>query len=144
MSTRKIRQIIAGRPVHSMPSSTTVAAAARRMTEQQIGALLVVDGGALVGIFTERDALGRVLARDVDPSTATLAQVMTAKPLTISADKALAHALIIMHENGFRHMPVVDGDRLAGVVSVRDALGDELSEMSGTLRKIETLAENVR
>ena len=144
MSGRRIRQVIAGRPVHTMPSSTTVAAAAQQMASANIGAMLVVDGGELVGIFTERDALGRVLAKGVDPKRATLAEVMTAKPLTVSADKQLIHALIIMHENGFRHMPVTDGGKLAGMVSVRDALGNEMNELSGNLAKLESLSENIR
>jgi CBS domain-containing protein len=127
-----------------MPGTTSVVDAAKVMATQRIGALLVVDGGRLVGIFTERDALSRVLAKGADPKATTLAEVMTPGPLTVSAEKPLAHALIIMHENGFRHMPVVDGGKLAGVVSVRDALGSEMSELTGNLDALERIAENMR
>lgn len=144
MGHRKIRDVIAGRPLHTMPGETTVAAAAECMVAHRIGALLVVEQGNLAGIFTERDALARVLAQGLDPKATVLSQVMTPKPLSISADKPLAHALIIMHENGFRHMPVIDGGRLAGVVSVRDALGSEMVELSGNLDKLQQLSENMR
>ena len=141
---RKIRQVIQGRGMFSMPKATTVQEAARHMATQRIGALLVIEGADLVGIFTERDALSRVLAKGVDPVRTTLGEVMTPKPLTISADKPLSHALIFMHENGFRHMPVVDGDRVVGVVSVRDALGSELSQLDSDLDAMEQMAENIR
>jgi CBS domain-containing protein len=141
---RKIKQVIEGRGVHSMSKATTVQEAARHMAAQRIGALLVVEGGSLVGIFTERDALSRVLAKGVDPARTTLGDVMTPKPITISSDKPLSHALIFMHENGFRHMPVVDGGRILGVVSVRDALGSELSELDSNLVAMEEMAENIR
>lgn len=144
MSDRKIRQVIAGRPLHTMPGDSTVIEAARRMADERIGALLVVVGGELAGIFTERDAVGRVLAKGLDPRTTTLSQVMTPEPRTVAADLPLAHALIIMHENGFRHLPVVDGDQVIGVVAVRDALGSEMSELTGNLDTLERLAENMR
>lgn len=144
MPKRIIRSLIAGRPVHDVPGNTTVLAAAQKMAAAHIGALLVVDGGKLVGIFTERDALSRVLAKGLDPTTTPVAQVMTAKPLSISPDKPLSHALFIMHDNGFRHMPVVDGEKLAGIVSVRDALGPEMSELVDNLAQRDKLAENMR
>ncbi len=144
MPTRIIRSLIAGRPLHAIPSATTVLVAAQKMASAHIGALLVVDGGKLVGIFTERDALSRVLAKGLDPTSTPIAQVMTAKPLSISSDKPLSHALFIMHDNGFRHMPVVDGDKLAGIVSVRDALGPEMSELVDNLNQRDKLAENIR
>lgn len=144
MPRRIIRSIIADRPLHSVDSNTTVLAAAQKMATQNIGAMLVVDGNALAGIFTERDALSRVLAKGLDPAKTPITQVMTARPLTISADKPLSHALFIMHDNGFRHMPVVDGDKLAGVVSVRDALGPEISELVDNLAQRDQLAEHLR
>lgn len=144
MPKRIIRNVIADRPMYSVSSDTTVLAAAQKMAAQNIGAMLVVDGDTLSGIFTERDALSRVLSKGLDAATTTVKQVMTAKPLTISADKPLSHALLIMHDNGFRHMPVVDGGKLAGMVSVRDALGPEMSELVDNIEQRDLLAEHIR
>ena len=96
------------------------------MKEHNIGALLVVDGTRLVGIFTERDALFRVLAEGRNPQTTRLADVMTSQPQTIHPDEPFLHALRIMHKGRFRHLPVVEFDRPLGMVSVRDALDDDL------------------
>lgn len=144
MPKRIIRDVIASRNLHTVTGDTTVLAAAQKMAAQKIGALLVVDGGSLIGIFTERDALSRVLAKGIDPVTTPLSSVMTAKPLTIAADKPLAHALLIMDDNGFRHMPVIDGGKLAGIVSVRDALGPEMTELVDTINQRDSLAEHMR
>jgi CBS domain-containing protein len=96
------------------------------MKQQNIGALLVIDTSRLIGIFTERDALFRVLAAGRDPNTTRLADVMTAQPQTIGPDEPFLHALRIMYEGKFRHMPVVEFGRPLGMVSVRDALDDDL------------------
>lgn len=143
MPRRPIRAVIAGRPLHAAPSTTTVQQAARLMAEQRIGALLIVDGGHLVGIFSERDALNRVLAKALDPATTTLAEVMTPNPRTTPIDKPLAYALHIMHAEGFRHMPVTDGDRPVGMVSVRDALGVEIAAFERDLQQRDTIAERL-
>ena len=126
MSIRSIRSIVAGQTPISAAKTTTVADAARLMKQQNIGALLVLDSSRLIGIFTERDALFRVLAAGCDPNTTRLGDVMTAQPQTIAPDEPFLHALRIMHEGKFRHMPVVEFGRPLGMVSVRDALDDDL------------------
>src|SRR5689334_23009837 len=125
MTERTIRQIIEGQAPVTAASDITVADAARTMREHNVGALMVVDSGRLVGVFTERDALFRVLAEGRGGEATRLADVMTKNPRTIEADKPFLHALQAMHEGGYRHLPVVDGERLLGIVSVRDALGPE-------------------
>jgi CBS domain-containing protein len=99
------------------------------MKRRNIGSLLVVDGTRLIGIFTERDALFRVLAAGRDPSATTLADVMTRQPQTIHPDEPFVRALRIMHEGKFRHLPVVEFDRPLGLVSVRDALDEDLYDL---------------
>lgn len=126
MSIRSIRSIVAGQTPISATKNTTVVEAARKMKEENIGALLVLDSSRLIGIFTERDALFRVLAAGRDPNTTRLADVMTAQPQTIGPDEPFLHALRIMYESKFRHLPVVEFGRPLGVVSVRDALDDDL------------------
>lgn len=126
MTERTIRQIIEGQELLTAPSSLTVAEAARLMKTRNGGALMVVDDGKLVGMFTERDALFRVLAAGLDSNATTLATVMTANPQTISPDRSFTHALGFMREGRFRILPVVEDGRPIGMISVRDALGPEL------------------
>jgi len=138
---RPIRQIIDRRRIIKATEHTTVAEAARLMKEARVGAILVVRKDHLVGIFTERDALTRVVAEDRDPAHTRLADVMTPNPRALSPDKPFGHALIMMHEQGFRHVPVVEHGRPVGVVSMRDALPPELDELQHDLADREHIAE---
>ena len=141
MPNRTIRQIVAKRKVVSAPSKTTVAHAARLMEDSQVGALLVMEKGRLVGIFTERDALFRVLSAGRDPRTTPLSEVMTRDPQSIQPDRAFGHAMLMMYEGGFRHVPVVEKGHPLGVVSTRDALGPELQEFESQLSNREHIRE---
>lgn len=123
---RTIRDIIKNQQPIIAPSSMSVRQAASLMKERRIGAMMVVEQGKLVGIFTERDALTGVVAEGRDTQTTTLAEVMTHNPKTISPDATFNAALELMHEGRFRHVPVVDNGVPVGMVSVRDAMGSEL------------------
>jgi CBS domain-containing protein len=111
----------------------TVAEAAQTMKDHGASALLVLRSGRLAGIFTERDALFRVMAEKRDPETTRLKDVMTPNPRCISPDRPFGHALHIMYEGEFRHVPVVEHGRPLGVVSARDALGSELRQFIADL-----------
>ncbi|TAN56103.1 MAG: CBS domain-containing protein, partial [Magnetospirillum sp.] len=97
MSPRLIRDVIKAQTILTMAPDTTVRAAAREMTARKVGAVMVVEADKLVGIFTERDGLFRVLAEGRNPDATPLSAVMTAKPATITADRRLGHALHMMH-----------------------------------------------
>jgi CBS domain-containing protein len=111
-----------------VPGSMTVREAAKLMKSKRYGAVLVTEGDDLLGIFTERDAVFRVIAAGLDPETTPLAEVMTKEPQTITPDKTFGHAMLLMHEGGFRHVPVVDEGKLVGMVSSRNALDPDLEE----------------
>ena len=144
MPKRVIADILAGRGLVDAVPSLSVRAACKLMAEKRIGALLVVESGLIAGIFTERDALNKVLAGDLDPDKTTLAQVMVADPQTIRADKPLAHALHMMAEGGFRHVPVVDdAGRPVGMVSARDALGQDIVDLERDIRRIGELESSI-
>jgi CBS domain-containing protein len=98
--------------------STTAVEAARRMVERRVGAVLVVERGVAVGIFTERDAL-RLMAAGSDGDVA-VRTCMTPHPETIAPADDVEHAAVLMIHGGFRHLPVMDGGRLVGIVSMRD------------------------
>ena len=132
---RPVRSIIEDQKPITACADITVAAAARLMKEHRIGAILVLQDSRLAGIFTERDALFRVIAEGRDPKKTRIAEVMTANPRTIAPDRPFGHALHLMHEGGFRHVPVVDNGRPLGVVSARDALGPDLQQFVAELDK---------
>ena len=138
---RAISEIVEGQSVITAKPTDTVLSAAERMKEQSIGAMLVVEGDQLVGIFTERDALYRVLAAGADPAAVTLSEVMTPNPQTIDGDKPFRNALHLMYENGYRHVPVVEEGRPVGIVSARDALGSDLMEFESDLEIRENISE---
>ena len=110
MAIRSLRSLVEGQTPITVPNTVTVVEAARTMKRHNIGALLVVDGSKLCGIFTERDALFRVLAEGRDPAATRLNDVMTRQPQTIHPDKPFLHALRIMHKGRFRHLPVVEDE----------------------------------
>lgn len=141
MQMRSLRSIVAGRPPVTVTRESTVVDAARRMRERNVGSVLVVDGQRLAGIFTERDALFRVLAAARDPATTTLGEVMTPQPQTLHPDEPFLRALRVMHEGKFRHLPVVEFGRPLGIVSVRDALDDDLTELRWDLEQREEARE---
>jgi CBS domain-containing protein len=141
MSHRPIRSIIQNRPVLTAESAMTVCDAARLMEQHKTGALLVCEEGRLVGVFTERDALFRVIGAKLDPKTTQLVDVMTCDPQTIAPDKPLGHALHMMYEGGFRNVPVIEDGRLVGLVSARDALGPELKTFVEEMDEREHIAE---
>ena len=141
MPIRSIRTIIARQTPITAVKSATVIDAAQMMKRRNIGSLLVVDGTRLIGIFTERDALFRLLAEGRDPHATRLADVMTPQPQTIHPDEPFVRALRMMHEGKFRHLPVVEFDRPLGVVSVRDALDEDLYELRVDLAQRETMSE---
>jgi len=144
MPTRVINNIIAGRPLVSGNKDMTVRAACRLMAENRIGALVIVDSNRIAGIFTERDALNKVLAGGLDPDITKLAQVMVKDPQTIRADKPLGYALQFMADGGFRHVPVVDAEGApVGMVSARDALGQDMVQLERDLKFREHLEENI-
>lgn len=128
MPHRSIRAIIEQQEIVTAPGSTTVSEAARLMRQKQVGAVMVVEEGRLAGVFTERDALFRVVAEGRDAQTTRLADVMTRNPQTIHPDKPFPDALHLMYEGGFRHVPVVEDSRPIGMISARDALGPELED----------------
>jgi CBS domain-containing protein len=141
MMQRPVSSILGNQTPVTGNGEMSVAQAARLMKDRRVGALLVMHEGRLAGIFTERDALFRVIAEGRDPANTPLHDVMTANPRTIAPDRPFGHALHMMHEGGFRHVPVVEGGAPLGVVSARDALGPELEAFVAELDKREHIFE---
>jgi len=123
-----VRTLMDPRKLILVPGSMTVREAAKLMKSKHYGAVLVTEGDELLGIFTERDAVYRVIAAGRDPDATQLADVMTKEPKTITPDKTFGHAMLMMHEGRFRHVPVVEDGKLVGMVSSRNALDPDLEE----------------
>jgi len=109
-----------GSTVHAVPPSATVLEAVRRMNQDRIGAVLVRDGEQVAGIFTERDVLTRVVDRGLDPATTPVGEVMTSSLVTVGPRTTVEEAMAVVSEKRCRHLPVMDGDRLVGLVSIGD------------------------
>ena len=107
---------------------TLVSKAAKLMAAKNVGAIMVVEDDRLVGIFTERDVVFRVVARGLDAQATRLADVMTREPHTVDPDEPFGYALLVMQEQGFRHLPVIQDGKPIGIVSSRSAMDPELEE----------------
>jgi len=106
----------------------------RAMVERNIGAVPVLHNGTLVGIFSERDLMRRVVAEGRDPRSTCMAEVMTDDPLTINTHEDLENCLALMRRHGFRHLPVCYEGHLVGMVSLRDILLHDLDEKGDEVR----------
>ncbi len=125
-----VRNVMQKRKLLKASPAIVVSNVAKRMSGRNIGAALVVDGESLIGILTERDIVFRVVAPNLDARTTHIRDVMTPSPHVIHPDKPFGQALLIMHEMGFRHLPVVEDDKLVGIVSARSALDPDLEEFA--------------
>lgn len=128
MFSQRVRTVMQRKKLLTAPPQTTVSKAAQLMAHKNVGAVMVVEKEQLVGIFTERDAVFRVIAQGRDPHITPLAEVMTVAPKTIDPEKTYGYALHMMHENGFRHVPVIENGKPVGIVSSRNALDPEMEE----------------
>jgi CBS domain-containing protein len=144
MPDRAVIKIIQTRDLLTSTPEKSVRAVAAHMKQYSAAAVLIVDpdDGKLIGICTERDLTFKVLAEGLDANTTPVHSVMTPNPQAIGPEKPFGHALHMMFEGGFRHMPVIDPlGRPIGVISSRDALGLDVTHFSHELEQRETLAE---
>ena len=130
-----LRELVKDRKIYSVEATRTVLEAARFMMEHNIGALPVLRNGELTGILSERDIMNRVVAVGRTPGTTAVSEVMTANPRAVPADETIEECLFIMREFGFRHLPIVDGKDLRGLVSLRDVLMHQTAELERQARK---------
>ncbi|ATE58861.1 CBS domain-containing protein [Thauera sinica] len=128
MTNRCLAYIVKHQDPLMLPPDATVQRACQCMWERRVGAVLVTEDGRLAGIFTGRDAV-RALAEGRIPAATPLSAVMTARPDTITPDATAIDALRRMSDCGYRHLPIVDGDAIVGIVSRGDFKGLELDQL---------------
>jgi CBS domain-containing protein len=109
-----------GNDVVTVAPETTVLVAVQQMNDRKIGALLVLDRGLPVGIFTERDVLVRVVVAGLDPKGTPVGEVMTRNPVAVRSEATVGEAMRLITERRCRHLPIVDDNRLLGLISIGD------------------------
>ena len=130
MTFRNMDDIVRDKSPVVLPPTATVRQACERMRECRIGAVLVIEGDRrLLGIFTGRDAVCRVLADGKNPENVLLQEAMTSNPATLSPAVDAIAALRLMQDGGFRHIPIVESGRVMGIVSRGDFRGHELDRL---------------
>lgn len=130
----QIHDLVKDREVYYVETGRSVLETVRYMVERNIGAVAVVNGENLVGIFSERDLMRRVVSEGRDPAKTTVGEVMTADPLVVSPNEQIKDCMRLMKENSFRHLPVCDGRRLKGLISLRDLILHDLNEKEGEVQ----------
>ncbi len=130
MTNRKLAEIVMRQNPAKLSKDATVKEACRLMRDRRVGAILVVgEGDELVGLFTGRDAVARVVAESLDPDATALSKVMTANPDTIGPNAHAVEALRMMQDGGYRHLPILDAARIVGIVSRGDFCGLECARL---------------
>ncbi len=109
-----------GRALHTVPTTVTVIEAVQKMNQHKVGAVLVMNGEKLAGIFTERDVLTRVIASNLDPKVTPITQAMSANVLTVGPEVTVQQVMDIFAEKRCRHLPVIQNDKLVGLISIGD------------------------
>ena len=123
--------------VIQVSSDCIVATAARKMRDEKVGGLMVVEKDTLVGIFTERDLMSRVVADGLDPEKIKVSKVMTSSIATVPPATSVSEAANLMSQNRIRHLPVLKDGKLYGVISAGDILAWKLREQEFTLHQLE-------
>jgi CBS domain-containing protein len=130
----RICDLIKDQETYQAELGHTVLETVRAMVDRNIGAVPVIHSGKLVGIFTERDLMRRVVAEGRDPRATCMAEVMTDDPLAVGTGEDLETCLTLMRRHGFRHLPVCHEGQLVGIVSLRDILLHDLNEKDDEVR----------
>lgn len=130
----RICDLIKDQDTYQAELGYTVLETVRAMVERNIGAVPVIHAGELVGIFSERDLMRRVVAEGRDPRATCMAEVMTEDPLAVGTGEDLETCMALMRRHGFRHLPVCHEGHLVGMVSLRDILLHDLNEKDDEVR----------
>jgi CBS domain-containing protein len=126
-----IRDLLTDRTIHYIQPNQTVLEAADYMVGRNVGAAPVLDGTKLVGIFSERDIMSKVVTKGLDPKTTKITDVMSTTLRTLTPDSSCEDAMLMMQTHGIRHLPVCEGSTLVGFLSLRDLMRHTLEEKCG-------------
>jgi CBS domain-containing protein len=127
-----------GEDVWSVSPDATVFEAIQVMAEKGVGALLVMEWSRLVGIISERDYTRKIVLKDRSSRATKVRDIMTEKVIHVTPDTSIDECMILMSDNYIRHLPVLDGDRVVGVMSVKDVLHNIISEKQSLIQQLES------
>ncbi|MGE4528851.1 MAG: CBS domain-containing protein [Rhodospirillaceae bacterium] len=134
-----IASVLADRVFFTLPSTVTAREAAQFLADKEIGAITIVDDGRLVGVLSERDLVFRIIAGGADADRVRVADIMTRDPITVQAAETLSSALATMRDRKIRHLPVMDGAALVGMMSIRDVFAAMKNELEHDLTEREAM-----
>ncbi len=130
----RIRELLNDRPIFHVEADQSVLETVNYMVDHNIGAVPVLRDGELVGVFSERDLMKRVVAGARSPGSTQVSEVMTPRPHSVTAEESIENCMFLMREHGFRHLPVVEGKQLKGFLSLRDLLLHNLNQKDSESR----------
>jgi CBS domain-containing protein len=134
---KKVNSLIKGKSLYFVRSGESVLDVVKFMAEKNIGAVPVLDGDKLVGIFSERDLMKRVVAKGLDPAKVRVDDVMTREILIARSDETYKECMVKMQKAGVRHLPIVDqNNKLIGMLSLRDLLAFDLNEKTESIEML--------
>lgn len=135
-----VRQILKnkGSQVWSVEPTAMVYSALQLMADKEIGALLVLAGGKLVGIFSERDYARKVILHGKTSAETQVSEVMSPDVVTVGAEQSIAECMALMTEKRFRHLPVVEGGQILGVISIGDVVKAIISDQQFVIEQLES------
>lgn len=137
---KSVRQLLQakGREVHSITPEARVFEALKLMADKDVGALVVTEGGRLAGIISERDYARKVILQGKSSHDMTVRDIMTGKVITISPDQTVEECMALMTGKRIRHLPVIEGGRLAGLLSIGDLVKEVIAEQEQTIKQLES------
>jgi CBS domain-containing protein len=138
MAGKIVPDIVDNQTLYTLPPDSTCRDAAKMMEANKISAVLIVTGGRLLGIVTERDLTAKVLAAGLDPDVTRLENVMTPDPVVLAPNDPPSNALELMRVRGFRHLPIVDENEIVGIVSIRDLYAATKKQLEEDIRQRES------
>jgi CBS domain-containing protein len=123
---------------YNLSPADSVFAALQRLSDHNVGAMMVMDGGKLVGVFSERDYTRKIALAGRSSKDTQVADIMTAQVLTVSPKSRTRECMALMKEKNIRHLPVVDGEAVLGMISIRDLMNDIIAEHENTISQLES------
>ena len=136
---KTVKHILHNKPavVHAVAPDVSVLEALAIMMEKNISALLVTENGRLKGIFTERDYARKIILKGKSSRDTAISEVMTANPHTITRDEAIDQCMQLMTNNHFRHLPVLEGDTVVGIISIGDLVKSIIEDQQQTISQLQ-------
>ena len=140
LAYRPLKELLAAKSavVHATKPNDSVFSALQSMAEHGIGFLVVLDGNRLAGVVSERDYARKVVLQNRASKTTAVAEIMTAKVVTVTLEHTIPQCIALMSKHGFRHLPVVEGDAVIGVLSIRDLMNAVIDHHERLIRELET------